>query len=206
VNADAVVKAYPRANPTNIRRAWPLVLAALQEFGIDSAAVRTAAAATIDVETGGRFEPISEYASGAAYDTGPLAARLGNTPEADGDGQRYKGRGLIQLTGTANYAAAGRALGMDLLKYPELANEPKTAARIFAWYFRTKGIPAAANAGDWERVRRLVNGGLNGWDRFVSGIRSSVPLEWIKPGVALALLVGAAVLALLLFPELNRAG
>lgn len=203
---EAVVKAYPRANAANIRKHWPLVLAALAEMAIDSPAVRTAAAATIDVETGGRFEPISEYASGAAYDVGSLAARLGNTPEADGDGQRYKGRGLIQLTGTANYRAAGKAVGMDLLRYPELANDPKTAARIFAWFFKAKGIPAAANAGEWERVRRLVNGGLNGWDRFVSGIRSSVPLEWIRPDVALALLLVSAMVALLIFPEISRRG
>ena len=47
----------------------------------------------------------TELASGAAYDTGPKAIALGNTPEADGDGQKYKGRGYIQLTGLANYKA-----------------------------------------------------------------------------------------------------
>lgn len=170
--ADDVIRAYPRANAANIKRTWPLVVAALRAEGIDSAAVRSAAAATIDVETGGRFEPLSEYASGAAYDTGSLAERLGNTPEADGDGQRYKGRGLIQLTGAANYRAAGRAIGADLVAQPELANVPSNAAQVFAWFFRTRGVHIAANAGDWEKVRRLVNGGLNGWDRFIAGVRA----------------------------------
>lgn len=189
LTAEDVVRAYPRANAANIRRHWPLVVAALQVEKIDSAAVRQAAAATIDVETGGRFEPLTEYGSGAAYDVGALAQRLGNTAADDGDGERLRGRGLIQLTGTDNYRAAGKAIGVDLLAHPELANEPTNAARIFAWFFRVKGIPAAANAGDWEKVRRLVNGGLNGWDRFMAGVTAAARSSSAVPVVVVLLLL-----------------
>jgi predicted chitinase len=89
---------------------------------------------------------------------------LGNTEP--GDGLKFKGRGFVQLTGRANYDAAGKALGLFLADSPELALDPKTAARVLAWFFKTRHVADAANAQDWMKVRRRVNGGLNGWDRF----------------------------------------
>ncbi len=83
-----------------------------------------------------RLRPIHELGGDrylAKYDTGPLAAALGNTPQADGDGQRYAGRGLVQLTGRHNYQQAGQFLGLDLLGNPELALDPEVAARILIW-------------------------------------------------------------------------
>lgn len=83
-----------------------------------------------------RFMPIAEKGGRAylsKYDTGRLAKALGNTPEADGDGIKYAGRGFVQLTGTANYRKAGEALGLDLLKDPDLALDTDIAARILIW-------------------------------------------------------------------------
>lgn len=157
----------PRANVT---ASWPALLAALNRVGINSRLVQVGTIATVATEVP-RFLPIAEYASGAAYDTGRLAERLGNTPEADGDGQRYKGRGFVQLTGRANYFSYGQALGLDLIGNPDLALEPSTAALILALYFKRRGVAEACNAHAWRLVRRKVNGGYNGWARFSEVVR-----------------------------------
>lgn len=107
-------------------------------------------------ESGG-FRYMEEIASGAAYEG---RHDLGNTQP--GDGQRYKGRGYIQVTGRYNYAAAGEALGLDLVNNPQLASQPENAARIAAWYWSDRNINAAANSGDFVQVTRLINGGTNG--------------------------------------------
>src|SRR5204862_773156 len=101
----------------------------------------------------------------ANYGPGTTAGQqLGNTQP--GDGARYHGRSFLQLTGRANYRRYGQKLGVDLEGNPELALDPDISARILATYFLDRGIPAKAAAGDWQGVRRAVNGGLNGYDRF----------------------------------------
>lgn len=96
------------------------------------------------------------------YDTGSLAKRLGNTPEADGDGQKYRGRGLIQVTGLANYRAAAKALGLDLLNHPELLEQLDNAAMSAGWFWKTHGLNELADKGDIVAVTRRINGGTNG--------------------------------------------
>ncbi|NER58908.1 glycoside hydrolase family 19 protein [Pseudomonas sp. MAFF212428] len=98
------------------------------------------------------------------YDTGSLALRLGNTPEADGDGQRYCGRGLIQVTGRNNYQACSRALFGDdrLLELPQLLEQPRWAAESAAWFWHSRGLNSLADRGDFNRITRHINGGLNG--------------------------------------------
>lgn len=98
------------------------------------------------------------------YDTGALAARLGNTPEADGDGQRYRGRGLIQITGHNNYLRCSLALFGDerLLRTPELLELPQWAAESAAWFWWVRGLNVLADQGEFEQVTRKINGGLNG--------------------------------------------
>ncbi|MEE4675379.1 glycoside hydrolase family 19 protein [Pseudomonas alliivorans] len=102
----------------------------------------------------------SEYLS--KYDTGKLAERLGNTPEADGDGQFYRGRGLIQVTGRANYAECGEALGLDLINHPELLEQPEHAAMSAAWYWGTRGLNSLADKGNFLAITKRINGGTNG--------------------------------------------
>ena len=96
------------------------------------------------------------------YDTGSLAKRLGNTPEADGDGQKYRGRGLIQITGRANYMTCGEALALDLLKQPELLEKPQHACMSAAWFWATKGLNTLADAGQFDKITQRINGGQNG--------------------------------------------
>lgn len=99
---------------------------------------------------------------------GPTAAQrgyegredLGNT--VPGDGRKYCGRGLIQITGRANYAACGEALGIDLINQPEMLEQPQYACLSAAWFWATKGLNTLADAGDFEKITRRINGGLNG--------------------------------------------
>lgn len=98
------------------------------------------------------------------YDTGSLAARLGNTPQADGDGQKYRGRGLIQVTGRDNYLACSKALFGDdrLLRTPELLEQAEWACKSAAWFWNSRNLNALADNGDFQGITRRVNGGLNG--------------------------------------------
>jgi putative chitinase len=98
------------------------------------------------------------------YDTGTLADRLGNTPEADGDGQKYRGRGLIQITGRDNYLACSKALFGDdrLLRTPELLEQAEWACKSAAWFWNSRNLNALADSGDFKTITRRINGGLNG--------------------------------------------
>lgn len=145
---------------------WPMLRGALEVYQVGGLLSEIGLAATVAVETAYKFAPIEEFASGEAYDTGRLAERLGNSPAKDGDGQRYKGRGFIQLTGHDNYREAGIALGLDLLEHPNLALDAGVSAQIAGWYWKTHMVNEACDQRDWKRVRKLVNGGLNGWEPF----------------------------------------
>lgn len=92
------------------------------------------------------------------------AARMGNGDEASGDGWRFRGRGLIQVTGRSNYSACGLALGLDLLAAPELLEQPGPASRSAAWFWSSRHLNGPADRGDIEAITRAINGGLNGLD------------------------------------------
>jgi putative chitinase len=98
------------------------------------------------------------------YDTGALAARLGNTPEPDGDGQKYRGRGLIQITGLDNYRQCSLALFGDerVLDQPELLAQPQWAAESAAWFWKHNGLNELADRDQFNSITRRINGGLNG--------------------------------------------
>ena len=100
------------------------------------------------------------------YDTGVLGARLGNTPEADGDGQKYRGRGLIQITGRRNYLACSQALFGDvrLLLQPQLLEQPQWACESAAWFWQSNGLNELADNDQFTTITRRINGGLNGLD------------------------------------------
>lgn len=89
--------------------------------------------------------------------------RLGNGPEGSGDGYKYRGRGLIQLTGRANYRKAGRALGLPLEDAPDMASDPHVAALVAAWYWAENGCNELADEGKFDIITKRINGGLNGY-------------------------------------------
>jgi len=87
-------------------------------------------------------------------------ADLGNTEP--GDGKRFMGRGLIQITGRANYAQCGSWLGLDLISKPELLEQPEHAAMSAAWYWSSRRLNNLADIGDFRRITKKINGGYNG--------------------------------------------
>jgi putative chitinase len=90
------------------------------------------------------------------------ASRMGNGPAVTGDGWRYRGRGLIQVTGWVNYEACGSALSLDLLNKPELLEQPVYAALSAAWYWSSNGLNELADAEKFAAITKRINGGQNG--------------------------------------------
>jgi predicted chitinase len=159
-----------RAPAADVAAHWPLLERALDARGMPDPLVKSAAIATVAVETARTFRPVDELGD-AAYFTRMYEGRadLGNVRK--GDGVRYHGRGYIQLTGRANYRAYGELLGVPLERDPELAKTPAIAAAVLADYFKRRAIDRSALARDWQSVRRKVNGGLNGWETFRDVVR-----------------------------------
>jgi putative chitinase len=87
-------------------------------------------------------------------------ADLGNTE--DGDGWKFSGKGLIQLTGRNNYKTCGDALGVDLIANPELLIEPEYAALSAGWFWNKRGLNALADNEDWNTITKRINGGTHG--------------------------------------------
>lgn len=107
-----------------------------------------------------RFRTLEEY-GGAVYFARYDGRRdLGNL--RPGDGARYRGRGIFQLTGRANYRRFGALVGVDLEGFPERAKEPAISLAVALAYWRERGCNAPADADDVAGVTRLVNGGRNG--------------------------------------------
>ena len=194
-NLDAAgIAAATGCPPENVRRFWPAIQAACLQNGLTDRASVIAIVATIATEVAS-FEPINEF-GGDEYFRKHYEGRsdLGNTKP--GDGARFHGRGFIQLTGRSNYRSYGQKLGLPLENQPELALEPEVAARLLASYFADRKIADAARSGDWQLVRRKVNGGLNGWDRFSSIVTRLEQATAAKEGVLVEGSLGPDVIAL----------
>lgn len=86
--------------------------------------------------------------------------RMGNT--APSDGWKYRGRGLIQITGKNNYRACGEALGLDVIAQPELLEKPQHACMSAAWFWATNGLNTLADAGKFDAITQRINGGQTG--------------------------------------------
>ncbi len=107
-------------------------------------------------ETAG-FRTLVEYASGNEYNG---RRDLGNIEP--GDGPRFKGRGIFQLTGRDNYKRLGEILGVDLVNNPELAATPEIAVRVACEYWKTHNLNYYADQDDIQSITKRINGGLNG--------------------------------------------
>lgn len=156
ITAAQLLKIMPYAGQRRAATFIGPLAAAMSEFGISTPARQASFLSQIGHESG-QLQYVRELASGEAYEG---RRDLGNTMA--GDGRRYRGRGLIQITGRANYVACGAALGLDLLGTPELLEQPVNACRSAAWFWKRNGLNELADAGDQVRVTRRINGGTNG--------------------------------------------
>jgi putative chitinase len=193
ITTDQVALMFLGTTPkANIAANLPHVLDALTAAQLDDKPMVLMALGTIRAETAS-FRPISEGIS--RFNTsslgqtlvrkeagGPLVPShpfdlydhrkdLGN--QGPPDGERYRGRGFVQLTGRTNYDQHGRAIGVDLATNPDQANDPAIAARLLASFLKSREpkIRAALAAGDLAAARRLVNGGSHGLDSFSDAYR-----------------------------------
>lgn len=159
ITLDQLKKIVPYAGPRAGIFLVPLN-DAMDEFGIDTPARQAAFLAQVAHESGS-LRYVREIADGKAYEG---RADLGNIQP--GDGPRFKGRGLIQITGRANYRACSKALYGDdetLQLHPELLEDVVPACRSAAWFWWAHGMNTIADAGDFRKITRVINGGFNGY-------------------------------------------
>jgi predicted chitinase len=149
-------KVMPNLSEAKAKQYLPHLNKAMAEAHINTPKRQAAFIAQLAHESG-EFRYMEEIASGAAYEG---RKDLGNTHP--GDGKRFKGRGPIQLTGRANYTAASKALGIDLVNNPKRAADPDVGFRTAAWFWNTRNLNSYADAGNFREITRRINGGYNG--------------------------------------------
>jgi putative chitinase len=180
VTVTVVSKMFPHTQVDNIRTNLPFVLDALVEKALVDKTMVLMALATIRAETEG-FEPISEGKSkfntspgGHPFDLYDNRRDLGN--QGRGDGEKFKGRGFIQLTGRFNYEKYGKVMGLEnqLVDNPDLANDPTIAAKLLASFLQDKErrIKEALLDNDLRSARKSVNGGSHGLERFTEAFNT----------------------------------
>lgn len=179
VTVERVSLMFHDAPIQNIRKHLPTVIQALKDADLYDKPMVLMALATIRAETAG-FVPISEFKSrfntspnGHPFDLYDNRRDLGNRGRPDGD--LFKGRGFVQLTGRSNYKSIGRKIGLGdrLVNDPELANDPEIAAQILAAFLKRQEIPIKQDliADDLRSARRRVNGGSHGLQPFKEAYR-----------------------------------
>lgn len=99
--------------------------------------------------------------------------RMGNADESSGEGWKYRGRGIKQLTGKENYQRCSDALGVDLVENPDLLLEPKYAALSAGWFWNKHGLNDLADKSDIETMTKRINGGLLGLDARKAAIHKA---------------------------------
>jgi len=139
--------------------AKPLALA-MDEFGINTPTRQAAFLAQVLHESGMLRYTAEIWGPTPAQQRYEGRSDLGNTQT--GDGYKYRGRGLLQTTGRTNYRLTGAALGVDLINVPEALERADLAARSAAWFWKSHGLNELADTGDFTKITRRINGGING--------------------------------------------
>ena len=179
VTVGAISTMFPFTPSVNIATNLPSVISALEKEGLTDTDMVLVALATIRAETES-FEPISELISrfntspgGRPFDLYDYRRDLGN--QGPPDGERYRGRGFVQLTGRSNYQYYGESLGLGtrLIEDPERANDAHTAAAVLACFIKhhEERLRDALARDDLAAARKQVNGGSHGLERFTEAFR-----------------------------------
>jgi len=124
-----------------------------------------------DMDTAEKYENNSEKIANKVYGG---RADLGNTQ--DGDGWKFHGRGIIQLTGRSNYTVCGDAINRPLTDTPELLLQPENAVMSAGWFWNKKGLNALADAEDYTTMTKRINGGTLGIDHRISAIHKAMDI------------------------------
>ncbi|MGR9088602.1 MAG: glycoside hydrolase family 19 protein [Gammaproteobacteria bacterium] len=164
INEDILLQIMPNLSRTVCEDYFPFLEQAMAEFEISKPLREAAFIAQIAHESG-EFRYLEEIwgptAAQRSYEPPSKKAKtLGNIQK--GDGQRYKGRGPIQLTGRANYKKYGALLDLDLEAHPEWAADPQVAFRVAGAFWKTHDLNELADRQDFVTITRRINGGLNG--------------------------------------------
>jgi len=134
LNSNLLKAFLPSSTETNRQKYIPYLNRYMPEYGIKTDKQIAAFFAQIGHESA-HLNYSKEIASGAAYEG---RKDLGNI--YPGDGVKFKGRGLIQITGRSNYTAAAKALGIDCVNHPELLEQPEWAVKSACWWWANAGL------------------------------------------------------------------
>lgn len=158
LSLDQLLEIAPSAAPSQVTRLHPHILATLAEFDLTTPLRQAHFLAQLCHESGS-FNYVEEIASGEDYE---WRDDLGNVEP--GDGVRFKGRGLIQITGRANYTDCGEALNVDLIANPTRLADDDLACRSAGWFWNTRNLSSFADRDDVDTITYRINGGYNGYD------------------------------------------
>lgn len=155
ITKEQLLKIYPFAK-AKIDIFLPFLNKYAEQYQVNTRLRIAAFLAQIGHESG-QFRYVEELASGAAYEGNK---KLGNI--VPGDGIKFKGRGLIQITGRDNYKSISKDFGIDFVNNPQLLSSPEWAVRSAFWFWKVNNLNTLADISDFKGITRKVNGGYNG--------------------------------------------
>jgi len=161
ITREQLRRSMPHAIEANIDKFLSPLNQAMFKYDITANNKRIAAFLAQVCHESGSLRYVEEIATGEAYEG---RKDLGNIEP--GDGIKFKGRGLIQITGRTNYRILSKALGYDFITNPEKLELPGAAAMSAAWFWESHHLNELADIGtvdSFRKITRIINGGYNGW-------------------------------------------